>query len=95
MGITSQYGSLLYIVALFAILYFLMIRPQQQRQKRLQEMINNLKVGDRVVTVGGMYGTIDKIKDNSFIIRVSDNVRIEFQKNAVGQVVDSEAAEKE
>ncbi|MCG9969824.1 preprotein translocase subunit YajC [Pelotomaculum terephthalicicum JT] len=90
MGINSQYASILYIVVLFAILYFLMIRPQQQRQKRLQEMINNLKVGDRVITVGGMYGTIDKIKDDFFIIKVSDNVRIKFQKNAVGQVVSDE-----
>jgi len=89
-GINSQYASILYIVVLFAILYFLMIRPQQQRQKRLQEMINNLKVGDRVITVGGMYGTIDKIKDDFFIIKVSDNVRIKFQKNAVGQVVSDE-----
>jgi len=88
----SQYVSVLYIVALFAVLYFLTIRPQQQRHKKLQEMINNLKVGDRVITVGGMYGTLDKIKENSFIIKVSDDVRMEFQKNAIGQIVDSEAA---
>ncbi|HBC92064.1 MAG TPA: preprotein translocase subunit YajC, partial [Pelotomaculum sp.] len=52
--------SLLYIVGLFAILYFLMIRPQQQRQKKHQEMIKNLKPDDRVITIGGIYGTIVK-----------------------------------
>jgi len=94
-GINSQYGTLLYIVVLFAILYFMMIRPQQQRQKKLQEMINNLKVDDRVITVGGIYGTIVKIKDNSLILRVADNVRIEFQKNAVAQVTGKGAGDNE
>jgi len=94
-GLNSQYGSLLYIVVLFAILYFLMIRPQQQRQKKLQEMINNLKVDDRVITVGGIHGTIVKIKDNTLILRVADNVRIEFQKNAVAQVTGREAGDGE
>ena len=89
-----QYASLLYIVALFAILYFLMIRPQQQRQKKHQEMIKNLNVDDRVVTLGGIYGTIVKIKDNSFILRVADNVRIEFMKSAISQVIDRDEGEK-
>lgn len=89
-----QLMSLLYIVALFAILYFLMIRPQQQRQKKHQEMIKNLKVDDRVITVGGIYGTIVKIKDNTVILRVADNVRIEFLKNAISQVTSKEEGEK-
>ncbi|MCL6634295.1 MAG: preprotein translocase subunit YajC [Peptococcaceae bacterium] len=94
MGNSSQFASLLYIVALFAILYFLMIRPQQQRQKKHQEMLKNLKVDDRVITVGGIYGTIVKIKENSVILRVADNVRIEFLKNAVSQVTGREEGEK-
>lgn len=90
----NQYVSLLYIVALFAILYFLMIRPQQQRQKKHQEMIKNLKPDDRVITVGGIYGTIVKIKDNSMVLRVADNVRIEFLKTAISQVTSKEEGEK-
>jgi len=89
-----QLMSLLYIVALFAILYFLMIRPQQQRQKKHQEMLKSLKVDDRVITVGGIYGAIVKIKDNSIILRVADNVRIEFLKSAVSQVTSKEEGEK-
>lgn len=90
----GQYGSLLYIIVLFAILYFLMIRPQQQRHKKHQEMIKNLNVDDKVITLGGMYGTIVKIKDNSLVIRVADNVRVEFLKTAISQVVGKEQGEK-
>ncbi len=86
----SQMLSVLYIVGLFAILYFLMIRPQQQRQKKHQEMVRNIKPDERVVTIGGIYGTIVKIKDNSVIIKVADNVRIEFLKTAISQVISKE-----
>lgn len=91
MGFNSQYGSLLYIVALFAILYFMMIRPQKQRQKQHEEMINNLKVDDRVITLGGLYGTIIKIKDDYIILKVAENVRLKYQKNAVAQLASEES----
>jgi preprotein translocase subunit YajC len=91
----SQLISLLYIVGLFAILYFLMIRPQQQRQKKHQEMISSIKTNDKVITIGGIYGTIEKIKDNSIILEVADNVRMEFLKTAISQVVNqAEAVDK-
>lgn len=86
----SQYASLLWLVAFFAIMYFMLIRPQQQRQKKLQETINNLRVGDRIITIGGIHGTIDVIKDDSFIVKVADKVLIEFQKNAVSQLMDDD-----
>ena len=74
----AQMGTILYIVALFALLYFLLIRPQQQRQKKHQQMIDSLRLNDPVVTAGGMYGTIVKMKDDSVVLRVAENVRIEF-----------------
>lgn len=86
MGSNSQIISLLYIVGLFAILYFLMIRPQQQRQKKHQEMMKNLKSNDNVVTIGGIYGTIVKMKENSLILRVADNVQIEVLQSAISKV---------
>jgi len=86
---SGNIGTLIYIVALFALLYFLMIRPQQQRQKKHQQMINSLKVNDHVTTAGGMLGTVVKIKEDTIILRVADNVRIEFLKSAVGQVRES------
>ncbi|MDD4334529.1 MAG: preprotein translocase subunit YajC [Desulfotomaculaceae bacterium] len=87
MGSNPQTISLLYIVGLFAILYFLMIRPQQQRQKKHNEMISSIKQDDKIITIGGIYGTIVKIKDKSFILEVADKIRMEFLKTAVSQVV--------
>ncbi|MDO7788859.1 preprotein translocase subunit YajC [Desulforamulus aquiferis] len=84
-----QTASIIYIVALFAILYFLMIRPQQKRQKQHTTMINALKVGDHIVTVGGLLGSIIKMKDTTVIIRVADKVHIEILKNAISQVTES------
>jgi len=78
--------SLLYIIGLFVILYFLMIRPQQQRQKKHQEMIKNLKANERIVTIGGIYGTIVKIKEDSLILKIADNTEIEILKTAVSRV---------
>lgn len=77
--------GILYIVGLFALLWFLMIRPQQQRQKKHQEMVRNLGVNDHIITAGGIYGTIVKVKEDSFIVKVADNVRIEVMKQAVSQ----------
>lgn len=91
----SQLVTLLYIVVLFALLYFVLIRPQQQRQKKHQQMIRNLKVNDPIITIGGIYGTIVKIKEDTFVIRVADNVRMEILKTAVGQVRQREEDEKD
>jgi preprotein translocase subunit YajC len=81
-----QVVSILYIVALFALLYFLFIRPQQKRQKQHQKMLNELQVNDEITTVGGMLATVVKIKEDTVVLRLADNVRVEFLKNAVGQV---------
>ncbi len=78
--------SIIYIVALFALLYFLFIRPQQKRQKQHQKMISELRVNDEVTTVGGILGTVIKIKEDTVVLRLSDNVKAEFLKNAIGQV---------
>ncbi len=90
----SQVITWLYIAGLFLVLYFLMIRPQQQRQKKHQEMLRSLKTDDRVITVGGIYGTIVKIKDKSVVLRVADNVRIEFSKTAISGIISKDEEEK-
>lgn len=82
----SEIVSLLYIVGLFVMLYLFLIRPQQVRQKKHLEMLRRLKVNDRVITAGGIYGTIVKIKEDTAILRVADNVRIEVLKQAIAQV---------
>ncbi len=72
---------------LIPVLYLLMIRPQQKRQKQWQQMLGSIKSGDRVTTAGGIRGTILSIKDDSIIIRVApDNLKMEIAKNAIASV---------
>ncbi|MBO6222697.1 MAG: preprotein translocase subunit YajC [Bacteroidales bacterium] len=71
------------MVAIFAIMYFLMIRPQQKKQKELQRFRNELQRGDKVVTIGGIYGTIDEINGNHVLMRVDTNVRIKVAKSSI------------
>ena len=71
------------MVAIFAIMYFLMIRPQQKKQKELQRFRNELQKGDKVVTIGGIYGTIDEINGNYVMMRIDTNVRIKVAKSSI------------
>jgi preprotein translocase subunit YajC len=84
--------SLLPFAAIIAIFYFLIIRPQNKKQKETQRMLNSLKKGDRVVTIGGIHGTIQSVKDHSVILRVDDNVKLEFNRSAIS-TVESQAKE--
>ncbi len=78
---------------LIPVLYFIMIRPQQKRQKQWQQMLGDLKTGDRVTTAGGIRGTILSIKDDAIIIRVApDNLKIEIAKNAIASVTTQESS---
>lgn len=75
--------GLLPIVLIFVLFYFLLIRPQQKRQKQHKEMVGNLKKGDEVVTVGGTLGKITDVGDNFVTLAVNDNVEIKVQRHAV------------
>src|SRR6185436_17534647 len=74
-------------VAVLAIFYFLIIRPQQTRQKQMDTMLKNLKRGDRVLTSGGLYGTVLGVEDNKVVLKISDDTKAEFVKSAITQVV--------
>jgi preprotein translocase subunit YajC len=83
--------SLLLPLLLIPLLYFMMIRPQQKRQKQWQSMLSSIKAGDRVTTAGGIRGTILAIKDDSYILRVApDNLKIEVAKSAIASVTTEE-----
>jgi preprotein translocase subunit YajC len=73
----------LMLVAVFAIMYFMMIRPQQKRQKEIQKMRESLKVGDKVVTAGGIHGKIKEVNDTDFLIEIAENVRIRVDRASV------------
>ena len=90
-GDNSSSFFIIYIVAFFALIWFFMIRPQQQRQKAHDQMLANLRVNDRVITMGGVYGTIVKLKEDVIILKIADNVRVELLRSAVGQKISSDA----
>lgn len=93
---TGGMGStVLMIVLMIAIFYFLMIRPENKRKKQAEEMRSSLKKGDWLTTIGGVYGRVVSITDRTVVIETSeDRVRIEFLKSAIGQVgtLDEQAA---
>jgi len=73
-------------VLIFGIFWFFLIRPQQKQKKEHQNMLDNLSIGDKIVTIGGIKGKIIKIKDNNIRIRVSSNVDIDFVKSSISRV---------
>ena len=80
------------LLLLIPLMYFVMIRPQQKRQKQWQEMLGGIKTGDRVTTAGGIRGVILSIKDDAIIIRVApDNIKMEVAKSAIASVTTQEA----
>ncbi|MEK5441692.1 MULTISPECIES: preprotein translocase subunit YajC [Fredinandcohnia] len=82
-GILGTVGPL---ILMFAIFYFLLIRPQQKRQKATLNMQSNLQKGDKVVTVGGLHGTVDAIDENKIIIK-SGNANLTYDRQAVRDVI--------
>ena len=78
--------QLLPFAFIFIIFYFLLIRPQQKRQKEHQRLLSDLKTGDKVVTSSGIHGLIANVKDTTFLVKIADNVKIEVDKNAIASV---------
>jgi preprotein translocase subunit YajC len=79
-------GGLLPMLLIIGVFYMLLIRPQQKRQRQLQQTIAELKVGDRVVTTGGVIGTITTVRDTSFLIRSADKSILEIARSAVAGI---------
>mgnify|MGYP001042162933 FL=1 len=77
------FQGIIMLVALFAIFYFMMVRPPQKRQKKIKKFRENLTVGDRVVTAGGIHGKISGIKDDHFRVKIADGVEIRVDKGSV------------
>lgn len=79
----NQWSGILMMIVIVAIFYFFMIRPQQKKQKEIQKAREALKVGDKIVTAGGIYGKIREIGDVYMLIEVSDGVRIRIDKTSI------------
>lgn len=86
----SPLGLLLPLAVMFAIFYFMLIRPQQAQQKKRNQMLASLRKGNHVVTVGGIFGEIVDIKEDALLLKIADNVTIRVTKGAVGSVLGKE-----
>ena len=84
-----QIGPILMLLLFVAFIYFFMIRPQQKQQKEIRKFRESLAVGDKVITAGGIYGTIEAIKDTYFILEIGDKVKIRIDKGSVYQSPES------
>ena len=93
LGVLGNLGSLALPILFFVVLYFLMIAPNQRKQKKWQQMLAQLKTGDRVTTNGGLRGTVLNVKDDLIVLRIQpDGVKLEFVKSAIAAVTTDEPA---
>ncbi|HUW33603.1 MAG TPA: preprotein translocase subunit YajC [Planctomycetota bacterium] len=81
----QSYGFFLVIAAMFAIMYFMLIRPQKKREKERRDMLSELKKGDKVVTIGGIIGTITSINDREVVLQVEDGGKLRFTRSAISR----------
>ncbi|TCT27104.1 protein translocase subunit yajC [Melghiribacillus thermohalophilus] len=75
------------IILFFVIFYFILIRPQQKRQKQVQEMQNNLQKGDKIITIGGLHAEVHALDENKVVLRVEDGTKLTYDRSAVREVV--------
>ncbi|WP_442600395.1 preprotein translocase subunit YajC [Neobacillus sp. D3-1R] len=80
------------LILMFVLFYFLLIRPQQKRQKNVQQMQTNLKKGDRIVTIGGLHGFVDSVDEDKVVIKCGDGSRLTYDRAAVREVLEAAAA---
>jgi len=85
----SIWQLLLPFVLMFVVFYFLLIRPQQKKQKQRNAMLHQLKKGDKIVTIGGLHGTILEISDDTVVLRVNDTTKLTFDRSAISTVSQS------
>jgi preprotein translocase subunit YajC len=87
-------GMLPMLLFMFIIIYFLMIRPEQRKQKERQKLLSAIKKGDRVMTASGMFGTIGNVKDTTVMVKIAENTIVEFSKGSISTVLNNDGTEK-
>ena len=83
------------LIFIIGIFYFLIIRPQNKKQKETKKMIDALKKGDKIITIGGLHGVIQTVREGTVIIKVDENTKLEFLRSAISSVVSQAKEEKE
>src|SRR3989338_285942 len=89
-GSGAMVTQLLFFAAIFPVFYFLLIRPQQKQKRERERMLTALKKGDRVVTSSGLHGTVTGLDEHKVVLRVADQVRLEFDRGSIGRVVEAQ-----
>lgn len=85
-------STLILFGVLFLVFYFIVIRPEKKRRTQMQQMLNELKKGDRVITIGGIHGTVAGVTEKTVIVQVSEQTKMEFSRQAIGSVVKPDGA---
>jgi len=80
-------SPLILIGGIFVIMYFLMIRPQKKKQKEKMAMLNAVETGDKIITIGGLYGEVKQVKDNSVRVQIDDHTRVELAKSSISTII--------
>lgn len=76
------------LIVIFVVFYFLLIRPQQRRARQKSAMMSSMSVGDHVVTIGGIHGTVSEMRDGTIMLKVADGTKMEFERSAVNSIRD-------
>ncbi|MFN6038954.1 MAG: preprotein translocase subunit YajC [Bacteroidota bacterium] len=82
-GANQGWGQFIPLILIVVVFYFFMIRPQVKKQKEAKKFMENIKKGDKIVTIGGIHGKIHEVQDNSFIIEIADGVKVKVSKTAI------------
>jgi preprotein translocase subunit YajC len=78
------------MLIIFGIMYFMMIRPQQRKEKERKAMINSVKTGDRILLSGGILGTVSNVKENTIVVRIADGVKVEVVRGGIQKVLEKD-----
>jgi len=89
-GGSSSWPMLVVMPLIILVFYFLVMRPQNKKQKEAKKMLEGLRKGDRIVTIGGLRGTVVSVKDDAVVLKVDDNTKLEYSKSAVATVLKRE-----
>jgi preprotein translocase subunit YajC len=87
-------GSLLPFILIIAVFYFLILRPQQRRQKERQKLLESVKRGDKVILSGGIHGTVEGLEDKTVLVKISDNTKVKVERSGITSIVGLTPEEK-
>jgi preprotein translocase subunit YajC len=86
-GMESILSSIVPFLLIIVIFYFLILRPQQKRQKERAKLLESIKRGDKIITAGGLHGTIEAIEDKSILVKISENVKVKMERSAITTII--------